>query len=43
MGELSTQEIARDKDNLQVVQLESGSYKLCRVCESSWNEIDLGI
>lgn len=43
MGELSTQEIARDKDNLQVVQLESGSYKLCRVGESSWNEIDLGI
>ena len=43
MGELSTQEIAREKDNLQVVQLESGSYKLCRVGESSWNEIDLGI
>ena len=33
----------REKDNLQVVQRESGSYKLCRVGESSWNEIDLGI
>ena len=43
MGELGLQELAREKDNLQVVQLESGTYKLCRVGESSWNEIDLGI
>ena len=43
MGEMSPSQIAREKDNLQVVELESGSYKLCRVGESSWNEIDLGI
>ena len=43
MGEMSPSQIAREKDSLQVVQLESGSYKLCKQGESSWQEIDLGI
>ncbi len=43
MGELTNQELKSQKDDLQVVQLESGSYKLCRKGESSWEDIDLGL
>lgn len=38
------QQIAEDKDDLQVVELESGRFKLCRQGDvSSWEEVDLGI
>lgn len=45
MGELTPKEIAQQKDNLQVVQLESGNYKLCKKGESgeSWEDVDLGL
>lgn len=42
LGELTPQQIASQKDNLQVVQLESGTYKLCK-SGSTWEEVDLGI
>lgn len=43
LGELTPRQIAAQKDNLQVVQLESGSYKLCKRGTSSWEDVDLGL
>ena len=43
LGELSDAEIIGSKNQLQVVQLVSGTYKLCKVGESSWHKIDLGL
>lgn len=42
LGELTPQQIAASKDSLQVVQLESGNYSLCKVGENSWLDVDLG-
>lgn len=41
LGELSDADIVRRKNDLQVVQLESGNYRLCNIGENSWSEIDL--
>lgn len=41
MGELTPSEIAAQKDKLQVVQLESGNYSLCRQGENSWEDVVL--
>ena len=43
LGELTPGEIANMKDDLQVVQLESGTYKLCRQGTNSWEDVDLGL
>ena len=43
LGELTPKEIAAQKDSLQVVELESGSLKLCRQGNSSWEDVDLGL
>lgn len=43
MGELSVEQIAKEKDNLQVVELESGNYSLCKKGENAWSAVDLGI
>ena len=43
LGELTPKQIAAQKDDLQVVQLESGSFKLCRAGKDSWEDVDLGI
>ena len=43
LGELTPQQITAQKDNLQVVQLESGSYKLCKQGSNSWEDVDLGL
>ena len=43
LGELTPEEIASQKDNLQIVELESGSFKLCRQGSSSWEDVDLGL
>ena len=43
LGELTPQQIAAQKDDLQVVQLESGSYKLCKQGSNSWEDVDLGL
>lgn len=43
MGVLSPREIAAKKNELQVVQLESGHYSLCKQGENTWEDIDLGL
>lgn len=43
MGVLSPREIAAKKNELQVVQLESGHYSLCKQGENTWKEVDLGL
>lgn len=43
LGELSPAQIKAQKDELQVVELESGSYKLCKRGTDSWEAVDLGL
>lgn len=43
LGELTTRQIAAQKDDLQVVELESGNYSLCKKGKNSWEDVDLGI
>ena len=43
MGELTPREIAAQKNELQVVQLESGNYSLCKVGQNAWEDVDLGL
>lgn len=43
MGPLSPREIAAKKYELQVVQLESGHYSLCKQGENTWEDVDLGL
>lgn len=41
LGELTPREIAAMKNELQVVQLDSGSYKLCKQGQEAWEDVDL--
>lgn len=43
LGELTPAEVVKQKDDLQVVQLESGNYTLCKKGDPSkaWQDIDL--
>lgn len=43
MGELTPREIVSMKDELQVVQLESGNYSLCKQGQGAWEDVDLGL
>ena len=43
MGELSPGQIAAMKNELQVVQLTSGHYNLCKQGSGSWQDVDLGL
>lgn len=43
LGELTPQQIASQKDSLQVVELESGTFKLCKQGNNSWEDVDLGL
>lgn len=43
LGELTPAQIAAQKDDLQVVELKSGSFKLCKAGKDSWEDVDLGI
>lgn len=43
LGELTPAQIAAQKDDLQVVQLESGSFKLCKASHDTWEDVDLGL
>lgn len=43
MGPLSPRTIAAKKNELQVVQLESGHYSLCKQGENTWEDVDLGL
>lgn len=40
LGELTPAEIVAQKDELQVVELTSGTYKLCK-SGSTWEDVDL--
>ena len=41
MGELTPKDIVAMKDELQVVQLESGNYSLCKQGQNAWEDVDL--
>ena len=43
LGELTPAQIARQKNNLQVVELNSGNYKLCKSGADSWETVNLGL
>lgn len=43
LGELTPQQIAAQKNELQVVELVSGNYKLCKSGADSWEDVDLGL
>lgn len=43
LGELSPAQIKAQKDSLQVVELESGNFKLCKRGTDSWDDVDLGL
>ena len=43
MGELSPREIAEQKDSLQVVELETGNYSLCKQGANAWEDVELGL
>ena len=43
MGELTPREIAAMKDELQVVQLKSGNFSLCKQGQNAWEDVDLGL
>ena len=45
LGELTPAQIAAQKNDLQVVQLESGSFKLCKAGHghNTWEAVDLGL
>ena len=43
LGELTPKQIAALKDDLQVVQLESDSFKLCKTGHDTWKDVDLGL
>lgn len=38
-----SRQIAEQKDSLQVVELESGNYKLCKANVDIWQDVDLGL
>ena len=41
LGVLTREELKSRADELQVVQLDSGTYSLCKKGESQWEEVDL--
>lgn len=43
LGILSPREIASQKDDLQVVELESGNYSLCKAGNNAWEDVDLDL
>ena len=43
MGELTPREIAEQKDSLQVVELETGNYSLCKQGANAWEDVELGL
>lgn len=43
LGELTPEQITSMKHDLQVVQLESGNYKLCKRGSDSWETVNLGL
>lgn len=43
LGELNKQQLKAQKNKLQVVELETGKYKLCKQGTDNWETVDLGI
>lgn len=43
MGELTPAQIAAEKDSLQVVELESGNFSLCKQGANAWEDVELGL
>lgn len=43
LGELTAAQIAAQKDELQIVELESGNLKLCKQGVDTWETVDLGL
>ena len=43
LGELTPAEIAAQKDDLQVVLLDTGKYSLCSKGANQWELVDLGL
>lgn len=43
MGEMTPAEIAAKKDELQVVELESGNFSLCHQGANAWEDVELGL
>jgi hypothetical protein len=43
MGELTPREIVEQKDSLQVVELESGNFSLCKQGANAWEDVELGL
>lgn len=43
MGELTPAQIVAKKNDLQVIQLESDTFKLCEQGTGSWEDVDLGL
>lgn len=43
LGELTPAQIKARKDELQVVELNSGNYKLCASGADQWETVDLGL
>lgn len=43
MGVLSPAQIAAQKSELQVVELESGNHILCKQGEGNWEDVDLDL
>lgn len=41
LGELSPSEISNKKNELQVVELESGNYSLCKQGDNNWQDVEL--
>jgi hypothetical protein len=43
LGELTPAEIAASKDTLQVVELASGNFSLCKQGANAWEDVELGL
>lgn len=43
LGVLTPKEISERKDELQVVELESGNFSLCKAGQNSWEDVDLSL
>lgn len=41
--DMSLQELVDMRNNLQVVELDSGTYRLCKQGESTWETVDLAL
>lgn len=41
LGELTPAEISSRKNELQVVELESGNFSLCKQGENNWQDVEL--